>query len=164
MRALVFILISHFFYSDPGETEAGENIKNEQGKNVGRFQNRQGIYGLGLLRLAEISGTLKMTTKSSQLVSLNAEVPNWWPRVNSLCRVFIFNLYPSLGKSADEKLEDIFFFLKIGFDISCKSSPNFYEISSYFNGKCQVLFSGKYKMNISKCLQLNFYPACKLSD
>ena len=97
MRALVFILISHFFYSDPGETEAGENIKNEQGKNVGRFRNRQGIYGLGLLRLPEISGTLKMTIKSSQLVSLNAEVPNWWPRVNSLCGVFIFKLYPSLG-------------------------------------------------------------------
>ena len=68
-----------YFSSCPGDIEAGETIRNEQGKNVGKFRNQQGIYGLGLLRIGEVAGSLQVTTTSGQLVTVNASVPSWWP-------------------------------------------------------------------------------------
>ena len=68
-----------YFSSCPGDIEAGETIRNEQGKNVGKFRNRQGIYGLGLLRTGEVAGPLQVTTTSGQLVTVNTSVPSWWP-------------------------------------------------------------------------------------
>lgn len=67
------------FDSDPNEIEPGENIKNEQGKNVGKFRNRAGLYGLGLLRIGQVTGTLNVTNKAGQVVSVCAHVPSWWP-------------------------------------------------------------------------------------
>ena len=55
------------------------------------------------------------------------------------------------ANSADEELIMFFsyFFKKIGFEISCKLTPK-----ESICMKCQSLFSGKYKKNISKsCLQ-----------
>ena len=64
-----------------------------------------------------------------------------------------FNLYQSLGYSADVRLVISFsyFSQKTGFDISCKLSPL---------NKCQIMFSRKIKKNISVCCLLKFYPVC----
>ena len=56
--------------------------------------------------------------------------------------------------SADDKLVIFFlFFPKTGFDISCKLSP-----METICMKCQNLFSGKNKKNISKCRLLKILP------
>lgn len=67
------------FDSDPAEIEPGENIKNNEGKNVGKFRNRVGLNGLGLLRTADITGVLNVTNKLGQAITVSAHVPSWWP-------------------------------------------------------------------------------------
>ena len=71
----------HFFFhfSDPLDIEAGVNIKNEKGKSVGKFRNRTGLYGLGLMRVGEIEGRLTVTNRQGQTVSVRAHKPSWWP-------------------------------------------------------------------------------------
>ena len=57
------------------------------------------------------------------------------------------------SSSADDKLMTFSYFSqKAGFDISCKSS-----LLETIYMKCQILFSGENKKNISKCL-LKFLP------
>ena len=60
-----------------------------------------------------------------------------------------------MADSADDKLKFSYFFLKTGFDIPCKLSP-----LETLCMKCQNLFSGKNKKNISNVVCCNFYPAC----
>ena len=66
---------------------------------------------------------------------------------------FVFNLYHSLGIFSRQQIDDIFliFSQKTGFDILCKLSAAEETICM----KCQILFSGKNKKNISKCHLLN---------
>ena len=61
-----------------------------------------------------------------------------------------------MGKFSRWKIDDFFSYIsqKIGFDISCKLSPK-----ETICMNCQILFSGKYKKNISKYLLLNFLPS-----
>lgn len=67
------------FSSDPGEISPGESIKNEKGKSIGKFRNKEGLYGLGLLRIGEVAGPLTVTNKEGQSVSFSTQVPSWWP-------------------------------------------------------------------------------------
>ena len=71
---------------------------------------------------------------------------------NYLIRYKQLNFTTLWANSADDKLIIFFLFLpEIGFDISCKLSP--LEIICK---KCQSLFLGKNKKNISKCYLLTF--------
>lgn len=80
----LFLCYSYYFlfsfYSDPKDLEPGENIKNEKGKSVGKFRNREGLFGLGLMRIGEIAGMLNVTNKSGEIVTVRAHKPNWWPQ------------------------------------------------------------------------------------
>ena len=56
----------------------------------------------------------------------------------------------------EKKNDQIFFFIffkKTGSDTSCKLSPK-----ETISMKCQILFSGKNKKNISKCHLLKILP------
>ncbi|WAR19377.1 CAF17-like protein [Mya arenaria] len=59
--------------------EPGQNIQNDQNKSVGKFRSVVGQYGLGLMRVKEISGDLTVTSKSGKVISVRAEQPAWWP-------------------------------------------------------------------------------------
>lgn len=59
---------------------AGDNIVNEKGKSVGKFRNSAGKHGLGLLRVAEIKGTISVTNKDGQIYNVQAMPPEWWPK------------------------------------------------------------------------------------
>ena len=81
----------------------------------------------------------------------------------------LFNLYHSLGIFSRRQNDVIFLIFprkqdltfhancllsqKTGFDISCKLSPK-----ETICMKCQILFSGKNKKNISKCRLLKILP------
>ena len=68
-----------------------------------------------------------------------------------------FNHYHSMGKLSRRQIHDIFslfFFQKIGFDISCKLSP---EETIFM--RCQSLFSEKNDKNISNCRLLKVLPS-----
>ena len=79
VRNFVTCLYYIFSFSDPGEISPGESIKNEKGKSIGKFRNKEGLYGLGLLRIGEVAGPLTVTNKEGQSVSLSTQVPSWWP-------------------------------------------------------------------------------------
>lgn len=68
------------FDKPPGEIEPGENIKNENNKSVGKFRSCFGQYGLGLMRINELTGDLTVTNKTQETVSLKAVIPSWWPQ------------------------------------------------------------------------------------
>ena len=70
--------------------------------------------------------------------------------------VHYINLYHSLSKFSRRQIDYIFliyFFQKIGFNIPCKLSPK-----ETICMKCQSLFSGENKKNISNCRLLIFFP------
>ncbi|KAK3798050.1 hypothetical protein RRG08_034610 [Elysia crispata] len=54
-------------------------VTKEKGKNAGKFRNAVGVYGLGLLRLAHLKDELTVMAKDGQIVSVKANIPNWWP-------------------------------------------------------------------------------------
>ena len=64
----------------PDEIEAGETVYNEKNKNVGKFRSRKGVYGIGLLRIADVSGPLTVKTTTGDIVYLKADPPAWWPQ------------------------------------------------------------------------------------
>lgn len=67
------------FDRDPGSIEPGQDILNASTKSVGKFRSVIGLYGIGLMRVAEISGELTLANKSGETIYLNAVKPNWWP-------------------------------------------------------------------------------------
>ena len=69
------------------------------------------------------------------------------------CKELKFTIATIWANSAGDTLISFSYFThKVDFDISCKLSPR-----ETICLKCQSLFSGRYKNNISKCL-LNFLP------
>lgn len=68
------------FESVPTGLSAGDNIVNEKGKSIGKFRNCAVKHGLGLLRVAEIKGTISVTNKDGQIYNVQAMPPEWWPK------------------------------------------------------------------------------------
>lgn len=68
------------FESVPNGLSSGEDIVNENGKSVGKFRNSFGKYGLGLMRIAELSGTLSVSNQQGQKYSITTNPPPWWPK------------------------------------------------------------------------------------
>lgn len=64
----------------PKGLSSGDNIVNQNGKSVGKFRKSEGRYGLGLLRVAEISGPLTITNTDGQTYNVTSEPPSWWPK------------------------------------------------------------------------------------
>ena len=59
--------------------ERDSKISTSKGKNAGKFRNNEGIYGLGLLRLAHVKDALSVTSTEGAAVELTCQVPSWWP-------------------------------------------------------------------------------------
>ncbi|TRZ00498.1 hypothetical protein DNTS_026634 [Danionella cerebrum] len=62
------------------ELTSGASLENEGGKPVGKYRSGLHMLGLGLVRLAHAKETLKMKTSDSAVVSVQANVPEWWPK------------------------------------------------------------------------------------
>jgi len=54
-------------------------ILTDKGKNAGKFRSSQGLYGLGLLRLAQAKNNLSVPGVSGDTVPLTCQKPSWWP-------------------------------------------------------------------------------------
>ncbi|KAL4237443.1 Iron-sulfur clusters incorporation protein [Mactra antiquata] len=68
------------FEKPPGVIDPGENIKNsDNNKNVGKFRSISGLYGLGLMRVTELSERLTIVNKAQEIIKLKAVIPKWWP-------------------------------------------------------------------------------------
>lgn len=53
-------------------------LENEKGRNVGRFANRDGKFGLGLLRTEESLSAAQIRVKSKG-IEVTTYRPSWWP-------------------------------------------------------------------------------------
>ena len=80
-------------------------------------------------------------------------VDRYWPRISNILLTLVWALLTlsTLGKIFNRRHFEIFsyFSKKTGFDISCKLSPGPVETICM---KCQILFSGKSKVNITNLL------------
>ena len=58
------------------------DIKNEEGKKVGKVCATLNNHGLGLLRIENCmkAQDLKCENNNSEIVNVNFEVPAWWPK------------------------------------------------------------------------------------
>jgi len=63
---------------NPGVVPAGSNISTESGKSAGKFRSSVEIYGLGLLRIADIDKGLSVTNEDGDKVTVSASKPHWW--------------------------------------------------------------------------------------
>ncbi|KAL3881478.1 hypothetical protein ACJMK2_027917 [Sinanodonta woodiana] len=62
------------------QIEPGETVLDGNGKSVGKFRNSIGLYGLALLRLADVTGTLHVKDKNGNPLTMKAVTPSWWPK------------------------------------------------------------------------------------
>ena len=67
------------FDSVPDGLSAGDNIVSQNGKSAGKFRNSAGKYGLGLVRMAEIKGTMSVKNKDDKSYNVQIKSPSWWP-------------------------------------------------------------------------------------
>ncbi|XP_046574788.1 putative transferase CAF17 homolog, mitochondrial [Haliotis rubra] len=65
---------------DGASIETGTNITRDDGKNVGKFRNSVGKYGLGLIRMADVKGQISIANKSGEGVPVITNPPLWWPQ------------------------------------------------------------------------------------
>lgn len=69
----------NLFYSVPDGLSADDNIVSQNGKSAGKFRNSVGKYGLGLVRMAEIKGTMSVKNKDDKSYNVQIKPPSWWP-------------------------------------------------------------------------------------
>ncbi|XP_071113876.1 putative transferase CAF17 homolog, mitochondrial [Haliotis cracherodii] len=67
------------FDRDGAPIETGTNITRDDGKNVGKFRNSVGKYGLGLIRMADVKGQLSVANTGGEAVPVITNPPLWWP-------------------------------------------------------------------------------------
>lgn len=67
------------FESIPEGLNSGEIITDTEGKNLGKFRNYKGIYGLALLRVGQALKANK-TGMNIRDYKLKTQIPEWWPR------------------------------------------------------------------------------------
>lgn len=81
-KALIYANVSLFFFffsSIPEGLNSGEIITDTEGKNLGKFRNYKGIYGLALLRVGQALKANK-TGMNIRDYKLKTQIPEWWPR------------------------------------------------------------------------------------
>ncbi|CAG2119391.1 unnamed protein product [Medioppia subpectinata] len=61
------------------ESIAIQNITTNESKNVGKFRNNSGVYGLALLRFEDCLKTDKLSLSESGL-TIRCSKPFWWPK------------------------------------------------------------------------------------
>ena len=74
-------MYTHFFFlfSIPDGLNNGDKITDIEGKNLGKFRNFEGTFGLALLR---VSQALKANESGMNLndYKLKTQIPEWWPK------------------------------------------------------------------------------------
>ncbi|XP_050417428.1 putative transferase CAF17 homolog, mitochondrial [Patella vulgata] len=72
------------FENVPAGFNPDSSITSEKGKSAGKLRDFIGIYGLGLMRVAETKGDLNIIDIKGNKLKVKADIPSWWPSENHM--------------------------------------------------------------------------------